>query len=289
MDVDGDEKAELANFKSYYDQNEMKHRLMFREEKEKYEDSMLECVQHIYDKGLKEDIITYDDQSIVGIAISSGNTKVALWLINNLCDGEIPNEIFDNADDLGNTSAIHFVFDLCNFFLEVDYLPILEIMLKRCCKENLTKLLDQKSNMLSPIMHFVSSKPGPGFYSPDSIAAYENDLFMKYLNILLEIAQKSGHDIATPVQMDKNQAYNMSNPTQEKVNKIFENVDEEAIDKRVNSFGLINLEANENELVYFDTSSGLQEYQCQQVKSNLLHKLVESMGQEFGGSNYDDY
>jgi ankyrin repeat protein len=84
MDVDGDEQTELRNIKVYYDQNDLKHRLYFKEARERWEDSILECAKHIYNHGLKEDSSTYDGYSTVRLAIDNGNIKVALWLINNL-------------------------------------------------------------------------------------------------------------------------------------------------------------------------------------------------------------
>jgi hypothetical protein len=52
--------------------------------REEFEDRLIECAEHLYKKGVKEDSITYNGFSTVRLAIDNENVKLALWLINKL-------------------------------------------------------------------------------------------------------------------------------------------------------------------------------------------------------------
>jgi hypothetical protein len=280
MDADVDEQTELRNIKTYYDQNDIKHRQLFKEARERYEDSILECAKHIYKHGLKEDSLTYDGYSTVRLAIDNGNVKVALWLINNLCGGDIPKSVFSYEEETPinnrwNSPNQSFLFKLSVFYLEIDYEPILELLLKRGSKEQLKTLMNQSSMEMTPLISFVKSRPNVnGFGSNDQLVEYETKQFLRYLDLLLEIANECGHDVATQMKFNLSSAYNIPNPTREKVDKVFENINEEKLDNKVNSFGLIDTTLTENDPLYFDTSSELNSYHCQEVMFNLLHVLV---------------
>jgi len=58
--------------------------VLYRQVREEFENNIIECAEHLYKKGVKEDCITYNGFSTVKLAIDNENVKLALWLINKL-------------------------------------------------------------------------------------------------------------------------------------------------------------------------------------------------------------
>lgn len=135
--------------------------------------------------------------------------------------------------------------------------------------------MNQSSMEMTPLISFVKSRPGVNSYGMNSkLVDHETKTFLRYLDLLLEIATECDHDVATQMKYSINNAWSIPNATREKVDKVFETLNEEKIDSKVNSFGLIDTTFNDNDLLYFDESKGLNTYNCQEVMSNLLHVLI---------------
>jgi len=82
------------------------------------------------------------------------------------------------------------------------------------------------------------------------------------------------------MKYDKRNAYNYPNITQEKLDKMFESVNESKLDKRVNGFGLFDLSANDQDPIYLQDNTQLNTYAMNDVKSNILHSLIREANDE---------
>lgn len=105
-------------FATYYQQHKPKHRELYSEVRAEMEDHIIECAKHLVKQGFKEDSVTYDGHSTVKLALNVSNTRVALWLINNVCDGEFSEDIFKEEETNNNNrwggQQLSFLFKLAN-------------------------------------------------------------------------------------------------------------------------------------------------------------------------------
>lgn len=279
MEVDEDDgMTNLATFQTYYQQHNIGHRKLYRKIRDAKEDKMIECAEHLYKKGLKEDVLTFDSLSTIRCALDAGNVRLAIWCIDNLCKNGIPKELFSTDEVMMNQQS--FLFNLTNYWSEIDYETIMEVLIKKCTKEQLYNLISQDINGQTALMSLIKTRPGAQWNYTPGIIQYEHAIYIKRLDLLLAMAKACDYDVSTPSRYNKNQCYNMPNITQEKVNKYFETVSEEKIDKKVNGFGILEIELDQNTLIYYDDASNLQVYSCQEVNSNIMHHILRNAQDE---------
>ena len=153
----------------------------------------------------------------------------------------MPKETFKQDEATVNNQQ-GFLFKLSNCTAEVDWEPLVKLILKRCSKEQIYELLDQRYYEQTSLINLVKGKPNANYRSNDKILAHENQIYLKHLDLILELAKACDYDVGVQIKYNKQNAYNLGpNVTQEKVDSLFANVNEEKLDKRVNGFGLIDI------------------------------------------------
>ena len=284
---DEDEDENPNNFVTYYQQHNPKHRELYKEVREELEDQIIECAKHLLKQGFKEDSVTYDGHSTVKLALNVSNTRVALWLINNVCGGEFSEDIFKEEETNNNNrwggQELSFLFKLTNLNECVDWEPIIELMIKRAKKEQIHQLFQQTSNGENALIYLLKNSERNSYRNDDKMSAYIEEKFLKNMDLMIKLASFCDYDIGSTIKYNRLNAWNyqtQSYPPQEELDKHFEDFNEEKLDNRVNEFGLIDLKLNENDLLYFDNDPNMNVYNCQQVKSNLLHALIKQTNDE---------
>jgi len=285
MNVDEvDDETNPQTYVGYFQNDNLVHRKMLREVREDYEDSIIECAKHLYNKGVKHDSICYNGLSTVRLAIDAKNTKVAIWLINNLCDGEIPEEVFQKIENQQpNQQVQSFLFSLATISDEINWDPIIDLMIKRCKKEQLHDLLSQTLNGENPVIYLLKNGGQNFTQSAGKIRKHEEKLFLDSVDMIVKLTKACDFDISSTICYDKNITYNYQTKTyadQEELNKHFEELNEEKLDSRVNGFGMIDMAINESDLVYFDDDPKINSYSCQNVNSNILHAMIRQYSNE---------
>lgn len=250
----------------------------YRQARVELEEQIIEVAEHLFKKGMKEDSTTYDGFSTVKLAIDSGNINLALWLINNLCDGDIPEDVFKTSDQNMNNQP--FLFKLTDYSSELDWESLIKLLIKRAKKNQLHDLLDINFNGQNALINLMTNRPSGYYRNNDQIKKYEDDMFLKHLDLILEMAKACNFDISTEIKYNKQYDYSVKDLSNDAIAEFFKTIDEEKVDQKVNGFGLVNLSLNESDLLYFDESSGIYQYNCGNVKSNLLHSLIRNAGNE---------
>jgi ankyrin repeat protein len=250
-DNGGDDQEDEDNtqtFSVYYDANNLKHRKYYKQVREEYEDLLIECAKHLVSKGIKEDSFTFNGLSALRIAIDNSNTKLALWMIDNFSDISLDHFKIDET----NPGSTVFLSDLSYFDNEVDWEPLIKIIIQKSSKETLHKLLSFKTNGNITLINYINSNPNSGYSQNSKIVAYLEEKYLKNLDLLLEMAKACGYDVGAQTSYNKSNAYNYPGITQEKLDKFFEAPNTKVLDQKVNQYGLIDLSLNENTHVYLE-------------------------------------
>lgn len=153
----------------------------------------------------------------------------------------MPKETF-KQDDANANQQQSFLFKLSNCSAEIDWEPLIKLIIKRCSKEQIYELLDQRYYEQTSLINLVKGKPNSNYRSNDKILDHENQIYLKHLDLMLELARHCDYDVGVQIKYNKQNVYNMGpNVTQEKVDSLFEHVNEEKLDNRVNGFGLFDI------------------------------------------------
>lgn len=246
-EVDEEEDDEnLQVFSIYYDQGNVKHRELFREISDEFQDKLIECAEYLYSKGVNKDSFSDDGYSALRFAVDQSNIKLALWMIDKISD--LKDDHFKIDDSKGNARS--FLSNFCNFNIEIDWEPLIKILIKDLDKESLHRLISVNQNGSTILINYVRSKPNLQYRANDKVAIYQNKIFQKNLDLLIELAEACDYDVSDQIVFNKSYVYGFDGITQEKVNSYFESPNELMLDKRINSFGIYNSNLNESEFVY---------------------------------------
>jgi ankyrin repeat protein len=289
---DGAEQSESDdenpnNFVTYYQPHKPKHRKLYSEVRAEMEDHIIECAKHLVKQGFKEDSVAYDGNSTVKLALNVSNTRVAVWLVNNICDGEFSEDIFKEEESTNayryGTQQLSFLFKLPILSDGVDWEPIIELMIKRAKKEQVLQLMQQTNAGENALVYLFKNSERNSYRNDDKMSAYIEEKFLKNMDLLIKLASFCDYEIGSTIKYSRYNAYNyqtQSYPPQEDLDKHFETFNEEKLDEKVNEYGLIDLNLNETDLLYFDNDPSMNVYCCQNVKSNLLHAMIRQTNDE---------
>lgn len=259
-------------FKAYFEYSNIKHREMFKKTRIELENQLIECADYLYKKGVTKDSITFDGHTMFELALSNSNLILAQWLfdkgISSISKDDFVKEEAQNA-----YNQVSFLFSLNRYMAEIDYEPIFKLLIKELDKETLRYLLDQRSNEMNPIIYLVKNPPYKNYNYSEKVVERENKIYQKHLDLLLEMAKECDFDVGVQMRFNKQNAYQYPNITNEKLDAMFEEVNEAKYDKRVNGFGLFDLSMN-TDPVYVQDTCTLNTYAMGDVKSNLLHSLI---------------
>lgn len=156
-------------------------------------------------------------------------------------------------------------------------------MIKRAKKEQVHQLFEQTSGGENALIYLLKNSERNSYRNDDKMSAYIEEKFLKNMDLIIKLASFCDYDIGTPIKYNKMNSWNYQTQSftpQEELDKHFEQFNEEKLDEKVNEFGLIDLNLNENDLLYFDNDPSIYVYNCQSVNSNLLHALIRQTNNE---------
>jgi hypothetical protein len=156
--ADEEQNETLDNFATTYESHRVDHRYMYKEVRNQLEDELIECAEYLFKKGVKADSVTYDGHTMLELAIENSNTNLALWLIKKKISRPTKDDFVKEQEPINNYQT-NFLFHLSNYSQEVDWEPIIKVLVKELDDETLHHLLDYRYNEITPINNLMKNKP----------------------------------------------------------------------------------------------------------------------------------